>query len=215
MNNFRNRIEAWFERYAHVVFHHRLKTIVIMLILTGALASQIPRITIDTSTEGFLHAEDPVLLAYNDFRDQFGRDEMVIVAIQSSRIFSQAFLEKLQQLHEELEETVPYIDDMTSLINVRNTRGEADELIVEDLLEAWPQSKEEMAVLKERVLKNPLYKNLLVSEDGTFTAISIKTNSHSSVGQDVDVLEGFDETESGDDSSAAGAGYLTDKESTV
>ena len=189
MNNFRNRIEAWFERYAHAVFHHRLKTIVIMLLLTGALASQIPRITIDTSTEGFLHPEDPVLLAYNGFRDQFGRDEMVIVAIQSDSIFSHAFLEKLQKLHDELEETVPYIDDITSMINVRNTRGRADELIVEDLLEHWPQNKSQMAALQKRVLKNPLYKNLLVSTDGTFTTISIKTNSHSSIGQDGDVLE--------------------------
>ena len=51
MNNFRNKIEAGFEQYAHVVFHHRIKTIVIMLIVTGALLSQIPNITIDTSTE--------------------------------------------------------------------------------------------------------------------------------------------------------------------
>ena len=212
MHNIRHNIEAWFEHYAHAVFHHRLKTIVIMLILTGALVSQIPRITIDTSTEGFLHHEDPVLVAYNDFRDQFGRDEVVIVAIQSANIFSPAFLEKLQQLHEELEETVPYVDDLTSLINVRNTRGEADELIVEDLLENWPQTPEEMAALKERVLENPLYKNLLVSEDGTFTAISIKTNSHSSMGQDDDVLEGFEAADDEDDSASTGAAYLTDKE---
>ena len=107
MNNFRNKIEAWFEQYAHAVFHHRIKTIVIMLILTGALVSQIPKITIDTSTEGFLHTEDPALVTYNAFRDQFGRDEMVIIAIQSPHIFSQAFFKKIQQLHEELEETVP------------------------------------------------------------------------------------------------------------
>ena len=144
MNNFRNKIEAWFVRYAHAVYHHRIKTIVIMLVLTGALVTQIPRITIDTSTEGFLHHEDPALLAYNSFRDQFGRDEMVIIAIKSDEIFSQAFLEKLQKLHEALEEAVPHVDDMTSLVNVRNTRGEADELIVEDLLENWPRTTGEM-----------------------------------------------------------------------
>ena len=44
---------------------------------------------------------------------------------------------------------------MTSLVNVRNTRGEADELIVEDLLEHWPQTHEEMAALKKRVLGEP------------------------------------------------------------
>jgi predicted RND superfamily exporter protein len=201
MKNFRNRIEAWFETYAHVIYRNRIKTIVIMLALTVAMASQIPKITIDTSTEGFLHTDDPELVAYNNFRDQFGRDEVIIIAIKSADIFSQRFLEK---------------DDITSLVNARNTRGEADELIVEDLLEHWPQNQSEMTALKKRVLTNPLYKNLLISEDATFTTIIIKTHSHSSFGQDVDVLEGF-EDETAEDSNvkskAADQGvYLTDEE---
>jgi hydrophobe/amphiphile efflux-3 (HAE3) family protein len=216
MKNFRNRIEAWFEIYAHVIYRNRIKTIVIMLVLTAAMVSQIPKITIDTSTEGFLHTDDPALVAYNDFRDQFGRDEVIIIAIKSADIFSKRFLETIQKLHEELEENVPYIDDITSLVNARNTRGEADELIVEDLLEHWPQNQSEMTALKMRVLTNPLYKNLLISEDATFTTIIIKTHSHSSLGQDVDVLEGFEE-EAAEDSSvkskAADKGtYLTDQE---
>jgi hypothetical protein len=216
MKNFKNRIEAWFETYAHVIYRNRIKTIVIMLVLTAAIVSQIPQISIDTSTEGFLHSNDPALVAYNNFRDQFGRDEVIIIAIKSENIFSQKFLETLQKLHAELEESVPYIDDITSMVNARNTRGEADELIVEDLLEHWPQNQSQMTALKERVLTNPLYKNLLISEDATFTTIIIKTHSHSSLGQDVDVLEGFEEEAEEDDgakSKAAVQGvYLTDKE---
>ena len=216
MKNFRNRIEAWFETYAHVICRNRIKTIVIMLVLTAAMVSQIPKITIDTSTEGFLHTDDPALVAYNNFRDQFGRDEVIIIAIKSADIFSPKFLETIQKLHEELEENVPYIDDITSLVNARNTRGEADELIVEDLLEHWPQNQGEMTALKKRVLTNPLYKNLLISEDATFTTIIIKTQSHSSLGQDVDVLEGFEEEAAQDrnvKSKAADQGaYLTDEE---
>ncbi len=165
MKNFRNRIEKWFETYAHVIYRNRIKTIVIMLVLTAAMVTQIPKIRIDTSMEGFLRPDDPTLLAYNNFRDQFGRDEVIIIAIKSPNIFSQKFLEMIQRLHEELEENVPYIDDITSIVNARNTRGEADELIVEDLLEHWPQNNTEMEALKKRVLTNPLYKNLLISED--------------------------------------------------
>ena len=69
-----------------------------------------------------------------------------------------------------------------------------------------------MAALKKRVLENPLYKNLLVSEDGTFTAISIKTDSHSSIGQGFDVLEGFETADNGGGPATPGGGYLTDKE---
>ena len=193
MVSLRNRVEQGFEDFAHFVYRHRIKTAIIMLLLMGAVISQIPKITIDTSTEGFLHENDPTLLAYNAFRDQFGRDEVVIIAIKSSNIFSQGFLKKLKELHEDLEQNVPLIDDITSLVNARNTRGETNELLVEDLLEDWPQSETEMAVLKNRVISNPLYKNLLISEDGQFTAIVIKTHSYSGIGQETDVLEGFDD----------------------
>ena len=216
MKNFRHRVEQGFEDFAHFVYHRRIKTVAIMLILMGMIISQIPRITIDTSTEGFLHANDPTLLAYNAFRDQFGRDEVVIIAIKSPNIFSQAFLKKLKILHEDLEENVPLIEDITSLVNARNTRGETSELIVEDLLEDWPQNETDMAVLKNRIISNPLYKNLLISEDGQFTAIVIQTHSYSGLGQDADVLEGFDDdpiaTPAPNDPAASKKQYLTDEE---
>jgi predicted RND superfamily exporter protein len=73
-----------------------------------------------------------------------------------------------------------------------------------------------MAIIEERVLANPIYENLLISKDGSFTTIIIKTHSHSMLGQNTDVLEGFEENESRD--SKAGTQppnkkyYLTDKE---
>ena len=216
MVNLRNRVERGFENFSHFIYRHRIKTVIIMLLLMGTIISQIPKITIDTSTEGFLHENDPTLLAYNAFRDQFGRDEVVIIAIKSPNVFSEAFLKKLKILHEELEENVPLIEDITSLVNARNTRGETNELIVEDLLEDWPQNETEMAVLKNRVISNPLYKNLLISEDGQFTAIVIKTHSYSGLGQDADVLEGFDEdpiaTPASNDPASSKKQYLTDEE---
>ena len=193
MKNLRNRMERGFENFASFIYRHRIKTVIIMLFLMGAVISQIPKITVDTSTEGFLHDNDPTLLEYNAFRDQFGRDEVVIIAIKSPNIFSQAFLKKLKMLHEELEENVPLIEDITSLVNARNTRGEINELIVEDLLEDWPQNQSEMTTLKDRVISNPLYENLLISEDGQFTTIVIKTQSYSDLTQEDDVLEGFDD----------------------
>ena len=216
MANIRNRIEKWFESYAQFICRHRIKTIIITLLITAGLVSQIPGIQLDTSTEGFLHDEDPALLAYNSFRDQFGRDEVIIIAIKPPDIFTQTFLKKLQALHETLEENVPYIEDITSMVNARNTRGEADELIVEDLLENWPQNEAEMATLKERVLTNPIYENLLISGDGSFTTVIIKTHSHSMAGQEADVLEGFEEEETPDTKTgsqpADKPSYLTDKE---
>jgi len=215
MTTIRNNIEKWFASLARAIYHNRFKTLIIMAVLIGAIVLQLPKLTVDISTEGFLHKTDPILLDYNTFRDQFGRDELIILAIRSPEIFEGVFLEKLKRLHEELEDGVPYVEDITSLINARDTRGEKDELIVEDLLEHWPETAEELALVKRRALDNPLYKNLLISEDSTMTTIVIKTQAYSSAGAGIDLLEGFEESEDADVANTDTSGakqYLTDEE---
>jgi hydrophobe/amphiphile efflux-3 (HAE3) family protein len=204
-------MEKWFESLARTIYHNRLKTLFIMLVIITAIVSQIPKLTVDISTEGFIHKSDPTRVDYDTFRDQFGRDELIVIAIRSQEIFETKFLKKLKELHEDLFENVPYIEDITSLINARNTRGKKDELIVEDLMENWPKTPEDISVIKQRTLDNPLYKNLLISEDSKMTTIVIKTQTYSSVGTNTDVLDGF-EDDAKNISATNDKQYLTDKE---
>ncbi|MCI5220808.1 MAG: hypothetical protein D3914_16840, partial [Candidatus Electrothrix sp. LOE2] len=106
MSRSRDRIEKKFAAAARLLYRHNLITLLVLAVFTGALLSQLPRLTLDTSTEGFLHKQDPDLLAYNDFRDQFGNTEMVIVAVKSKDIFAPDFLRKLKELHIELRDKV-------------------------------------------------------------------------------------------------------------
>ena len=136
-------------RLGAFIYDNPLKVIVVVLVLLAFPISHVPQIKMDTSTEGFMHPDDPVLLEYNAFRAQFGRDERVVIALKSDNIFTLKFLNTLKELHEELENNVPFLDDITSLYNVRNTRGEGDKLITDDLLEIFPTTKEEVAIIKE------------------------------------------------------------------
>ncbi len=218
MAGIRKRLENRLEALAHTIFRHRLKSILCMVVIVAAFISQVPKITLDFSTEGFLHKKDPSLLMYNAFRDQFGRDEVVIIAMEPPQIFNTDFFTWLKALHEDIEENVPYLDDVTSMINARNTRGNADELIVEDLLETFPTDATAMASLKQRVVSNPMYKNLLISEDGSITAMVIKTQNYSSIGNKTDVLAGFEE--GGDDMGItdpqpAARAYLSNEENSA
>jgi predicted RND superfamily exporter protein len=208
--NVRRRIETGLEAFGHGVYRHHWKVLLLVLLLTGSLISQLPKLTMDTSTEGFLHDNDPTLLQYNRFRDQFGRDEMVVIAIQTQEVFNLEFLQKLRALHRELEEKVPYLDDITSLINARDTRGAEGQLIVEDLLEHWPEDADAMAAIRERALSNVLYRNLVLSEDATITTIAIKTDAYSSAGVEEDVMAGFEEESA--EAMAEERPFLTDEE---
>ena len=193
MSGIRERIEIWFESFGRLVYRRRVWALLIMLVLVGALAYKIPQIKFDTSTEGFFHETDPAMVTYNDFRRQFGRDELIIIAIKPPEVFSLEFLNKLKAFHQELEERVPHVEEITSLLNARNTRGEGDRLIVGDFLEDWPQSEEDLAVLKERALANHLYINRLISEEADFTTVVIRTDTYSSLGREEDPLAGFEE----------------------
>ena len=190
------KLEAMLGRFGNFVTRHPLIVILFSLAIVAFPISQVPKITMDTSTEGFMHEDDPMLLQYNAFKDQFGRDERIIIAIKSDKIFSLPFLTKLKKLHKELENTLPYLDEVTSLVNVRNTRGKKDELIVEDLLENFPKTKEDVAKIKKIAMANEFYQNLFLSKDGTITTIVIETKAYVDDGTDnVDAMfDEFDDT---------------------
>ncbi len=209
-----NKLENLMGRFGGFIYDNPIKIIVVVLALLAFPLSHVPQIKMDTSTEGFMHDDDPVLLEYNAFRAQFGRDERVMVALKSDNIFTLDFLKTLRKLHEELENNVPYLDDINSLYNIRNTRGEGDKLITDDLLEYFPTTQEEVDVIKEQAMASHFYKDLFISRHGEMTTIVIETDAYSHEGEkevsDVDAFdEGFgDETVTEDKERP----FLTDKE---
>ncbi len=229
MSTKKKRIETMFAAQTRAIIKFRYPIVIIILALSFALASQMRYLTIDTSNEGLLHPDDEILHTYNEFRDQFGRDDLLVMAVKSGDkgIFSIAFLEKLQKFHNVLEEKVPHVTEINSLVNARNTIGEGDTLLVDDLLAKFPQNEQEMAALKQLVMSNPIYTNMLISADGTFTTVMLQSDTYSSGGStesgDDDALAdlddemfGFDDELTDPESVSANSdtppAYLTDKE---
>jgi len=191
----------------HALNRYRYLFLAILLILISMTVMNLPKTTIDTSTEGFLHENDPMILDYNAFRNQFGRDERVVIAIKSNGIFTFENLEKLKRLHNDLKEHTPHLYDITSLINARNTIGSQNALLVEDLFEHWPKNLDELEKIKKLALNNPIYKNLLINEDATFTVIILESNTYSSIG-----VEQTDEFAEFSEEDTAPRAFITDQE---
>lgn len=214
MKRIRQALEKRMEAMGYFIHDRRYWVLVVMLLMMAALFSQLPKITVDTSNEGFLHESDPILKQYNDFRAQYGREEMIMLSIEAPDIFDLAFLQKLKQLHDELKANVPYLDDITSLINARNTRGEGDTLIVEDLLENWPQSAQELEAIKQRAMSSTTYRNFILSPDAKVTTVVIQTQAYSTAGQDdQDLMAGFEDTAAQTPAKSSGKPvFLTDAE---
>ncbi len=88
------RTEAAFENSGYWIHDHPKRVILMMLLIVVFLASQLPSIQFDTSTESFFEKDDPTLLEYDAFREQFGRDEIVLALIHPKDVFEITFLEK-------------------------------------------------------------------------------------------------------------------------
>ena len=92
--NWRSKTEKKFEVFSDWLYDNSTKTIFIVLLFVGAIGTQLPALKMDTSTEGFLHKSDPMRIEYDLFRNQFGRDEQLIIAVKTNnRTISIVFAE--------------------------------------------------------------------------------------------------------------------------
>jgi len=186
------RVERGFAAWARAVCQAPVLTIALMLALTAYLVSWVPEMRFDNSTQGFLHRTDSARVAYENFRLQFGQDEFVLIAVRPPNIFDPAFLERLRAFHDALEAEVPHLEDVTSMLNARSTRGERDRLIVEDLFEEWPEDAAALARTRERALADPLYRNLLFSRNYAYTTVNVRSVVFSER-VEIDPFSGFDD----------------------
>lgn len=219
--NWRIKTEKKFEIFSDWIYDNSKKCISSVLVFVAVIATQLPNLTIDTSTEGFLHKTDPLRIAYDEFRSEFGRDEKLLIAIKTKKIFDIGFLSRLEQFHKALEAGLPYITGVNSLINARNTYGNKDSLIVDELFEELPKNEKNLLEKKQKALDNPLFLNLLYNEDQTFTTIIVDTQTYSSFDTDgrpisfSDEEDGFEEDGFEEDTLALeNQPYLTDDENT-
>jgi len=190
-------LERFFGLLGRLITKRPLIIIVALLALLALPISQLPKITMDTSNEGFMHPDDPVLLNYQAFQEAFGRDGKIMLAIKSDNVFDLKFLKTLREIHQELEAKVPYLDEVTSLLNVRYTLGVGSELRTNDLLDPFPTTQAEANKIAKAALDRELYKNLIVNSDGTMTAIVIENLAKvaEASNQSDSLDEGFEEEE--------------------
>jgi len=148
---------------------------IVILILSAAsliAAFQIPNLKQDPSMEGLTVENDPARLVYQDTRETFGSDQISIVFVRDSDLFTPEKLEKLETLVLDLEE-LPGVTTVESLFSVTNFKNEEGMLSSSPLIDAIPESVGEARRILEDALQNPLIAGNLVSIDGQATAINL------------------------------------------
>lgn len=175
MHMMKNKSEIFFSRLGQFLYKHRRMSFVFLITLLVFMLFWISRLSIDTSFERELRKDDIGLIQYNQFRNQFGHDKIIIIAVQTSDIFNVSFLDHLKSFHKELEKEVPHIKKIVSLLNATHIYGKEDEVIVENLLEQWPENDSDLDGLKRKIMDTPRFLNSLIADDGHTTTLVLET----------------------------------------
>lgn len=172
-------------------------TLLVVLATVIFCGLQIPTLPFVSSPDLYLNEDKPARIVYDEMRAQFGRDDLVFVAItppNGGKVFELEFMEQLRELHHRLEMELPWVDEVQSLVTARLTRVIEDGLVVGELMEEWPADSAAVAELERIALDQPLYRNLYLSNDGKTTGIVVRPLTYPEI-SDADALAGFDDEE--------------------
>ena len=174
MSQFNILGKLFYKRLALLLFCRSKLFLVISVLVLVAMLSQLKKLTIDSSTEGFLAKDAQKIVVYHDFIDQFERDEVILVTIQTDKLFTLDFLTRLNEFHNDLYQQFDAAQEVESLVNARNVYGADDELFISDLLEDMPTTPEQVEAIKATAVANPLYVNRYFSKDLQLTTLFVR-----------------------------------------
>ena len=164
----------FFKLYKKIILDHPLASLVVVILLTVLAASQLYKFRLDASGESLVLENDQSLEYYRQVNEKYGSDDFLIITWQPNKgLMSDESIEGLKSLTSELNK-VQTVSGINSILNVPLLEGltlDTDALGDEiPTLESRDINREEAL---QEFTSSPIYKNLLVGEDGTTSAVQI------------------------------------------
>ncbi len=163
-------------RYACAIVHYPLPILVGLVFVTGLAAIEARQLRLASRLADQAPQHHPNTMIWNAIRERFGLEQTGLVALRARAgdVFTPELLAEIRRLTRDIEqmpEVVP--NSVLSLASPRLKRIErvGDNIDIRPLLDSIPDSPSELERLRQDVLSNDLYKNLVVSTDGSAAAI--------------------------------------------
>lgn len=159
---------------------HRQAVILVILILTGILASGMPRLKVDTGLDSLIAANDPDRLVYRRVLEEFGADNKIYVYINDLNLWTPERLAALEDLQFVIE-NINGIDGVRSIFNLRTLQRRDNGIEAGTVIETLPQTTEEALALQEILLQSPAVSREFLSPDGRATTLIVSLASEGMV----------------------------------
>jgi predicted RND superfamily exporter protein len=164
-------------RLAELIFRFRLPLCAGIALGFLALLPLTNITEIDNDISMWISRDDPVYRTYERFRQEFGGQRTMIIALRSPRLFTPEGLTFVRQITDDigrvdLVERVQSLSTANIVANVPATADDDGGIEVQPLLDDAIDDNAASRV-RQRVLDDPLLRGDVVSEDGTVTALVV------------------------------------------
>ena len=148
------------------LYDHHWASLGVVLLVTAVLGAFASRVGVDNAVEIWFLDDDPTLVAYHDFQETYGNDEVVVLAVHDPEGIVTAegigLLNELGRRAEAIEGIAEATHIGTELtIDAGELFIDIHRLVPEDLTEV-----QDWEAQREKVLADPLVNGTLVSSDG-------------------------------------------------
>lgn len=169
-----NGAEAIGHRIASFSVQTRWVLIPLLIVLTVAVGYGASALKFAGDYRVFFGSDNPDFMANENAQGTFGKPDNIafVVIPKDGTIYTKNTIAAIHRITEK-SWTLPYVSRVDSLTNFQNTTGEADNLIVEDLVfdpsELTPERIAEIKIIAE---SEPLVAGFVVSRDGRATIVN-------------------------------------------
>lgn len=135
-----------------------------------------PRLVIDSSTETLLPTENADRKIFDRVRETFGDADAVLLTVRLEPMFTQENMAKVDELTRKLRQ-FPGVRSVFSLGTAPNVLAQGDDLEVSSFTQQAARDPATVEHFAEQIAANPMYKGVLVADDGVHTAFAIGLDS--------------------------------------
>jgi predicted RND superfamily exporter protein len=158
--------------FSHLILKARIAFIVISFAITLLFVWFLKDIEINPDIPSYLPEDDPVVARFNKIGMAYGGNLMAMVVIESKDIFTREQIEYINHLTSEFEilEGISYVTSITNVLDIRKGQFGIEIGRLVDRY-ALPKTEEELSALRTYVLGKDIYRDYLISSDGTTSLI--------------------------------------------
>lgn len=164
-----------FKIYDRTVLSHPVLTLLLVLVAAIIAGLRLDQFRLDASPDSLVKEGDRAFEYYQTISSRFttSDDFLVVSYAPEGELFSESTISHLRSLRDELA-AVEGIRETNSILNVPLLHSPKISLTtVSQYQKTLDEDDVPLDVAKESLLSNPLYPNMLISEDATTTAIQL------------------------------------------